>query len=180
MKRLPSRRRFLKETLAGLAFLSLGQVLPRSIGLAQVRFGAPSGLLFFSAHEYHLLQAIAERILGSGPADTPASGAVDVALRADNFLASADPDVKSQIHQLLSVFNSPLFTFLFDLRFSSFVEMAPDDQDSYLEDWMTSSLAFRRTGFQALKHVVTSMYYTDERSWEEIGYHGMFLPWERP
>jgi hypothetical protein len=41
---------------------------------------------------------------------------------------------------------------------------------------MTSSFGFRRTGFQALKRLSMSMHYTDERSWEEIGFHGMELP----
>jgi hypothetical protein len=49
-------------------------------------------------------------------------------------------------------------------------------QDSYLEGWMTSSLGFRRTGFQALKRLSMSMHYTDAHSWEEIGFHGMELP----
>jgi hypothetical protein len=57
--------------------------------------------------------------------------------------------------------------------------MSPQDKDSYLEDWMTSNLGFRRTGFQALKRISLSMFYTDSRSWTEIGYEGMFLPEDR-
>ena len=68
------------------------------------------------------------------------------------------------------------FAFLFDFRFSSFLDMNAADQDSYLEDWMTSSLEFRRTGYQALKRTCLSMFYTDTRSFADIGYHGMFLP----
>jgi hypothetical protein len=36
-------------------------------------------------------------------------------------------------------------------------------------------MGFRRTGFQALKRVSLSMFYTGSRSWTEIGYEGMFL-----
>jgi hypothetical protein len=57
--------------------------------------------------------------------------------------------------------------------------MSPADKDSYIEDWMTSNLGFRRTGFQALKRVSMSMFYTDSRSWKEIGYEGMFMPEDR-
>ena len=49
-------------------------------------------------------------------------------------------------------------------------------QDGYFEGWMTSSLGFRRTGFQALKRLSMSMVYTDQRSFGEIGYHGIEAP----
>ena len=68
---------------------------------------------------------------------------------------------------------------LLDFRMSSFLNMTLAVKDSYLHDWMTSSLGFRRTGFQALKRVSMSMFYTDSRTWKEIGYDGMFMPEDR-
>ncbi len=111
-------------------------------------------------------------------ADAPLSSD-EIALRADQFLSSEPPEIQEQLHTLFTVFNAPLFTFLFDWRFSSFLNMSPEDKDSYIEDWMTSPLPFRRTAFQALKRLSLSMYYTDSRSWPGIQYDGMFLPWER-
>jgi hypothetical protein len=164
-----TRRKFIKETIIGVIALGFGGATrrtdPLNPGFSEYRY--------FSAHEAEIFQAIAERIIGKVPLD------VDVVRRADLFLAEEDEEIREQIHQLLTVFNAPFFTFLFDLRFSSFITMSPGDQDSYLEDWMTSSLAFRRTGFQALKRLCVSMYYTDEQSWESIGYEGMFQPGER-
>jgi hypothetical protein len=172
-----SRRKFLKETLSGVVFLSMAKLMPSDILLANDL--VPNDLLFFSLKEYLIFEAVAERIIGPASPGQVRSKDVGVAARADQFLAGADPEVQEQIHQLLSVFNAPLFTFLFDFRTSSFLNMSPADKDSYIEDWMTSNLGFRRTGFQALKRVSMSMFYTDSRSWKEIGYEGMFMPEDR-
>jgi hypothetical protein len=51
--------------------------------------------------------------------------------------------------------------------------MSTESQDDYLEGWMTSRLGFRRTGFQALKRLCMSMYYTDPASFSAIGYTPM-------
>ncbi len=168
-----SRRTFLRQSVFGSLFLTVG-ALGRPL---QARSGISTSLLFFSDHEFEIMKAVAERVveLDSSSPMTPE----EVALRADGFLAVEPPEIQDQFHTLLYAFNAPLFTFLFDLRFSSFIGMSADDQTSYLEDWMTSTFAFRRTGFQALKRVSLSMYYTDSRSWPGIGYDGMFLPWER-
>lgn len=175
-----SRRRFLKQTTFGLLALGGGGVHALLRARQHLRPGIPSELLFFSAEEYAIVQALGRRLIGPDAQIGPAPGQTDVALRADRFLAEAEPDVQEQFHQLLVVFNAPLFTFLFDFRLSSFLAMPPDGQDTYLRDWMTSTLSFRRTAFQALKHLCASMYYTDTVTWKEIGYTGMFLPGERP
>jgi hypothetical protein len=174
-----SRRKFLKQTVLGGAFLTVTRIFPRDFLFAQSTEGIPTDLRYFSAQEYLILQALAERIIGPPAYGGPSANDIDVARHADQFLATADVEIQDQFHQLLTVFNAPFFTFLFDLRFSSFINMAPEDKDSYLEDWMTSNLALRRTGFQALKRLCLSMFYTDSRSWKEIGYEGMFLPEDR-
>lgn len=177
--RTTSRRKFLKKTLSGVVFLSAARLIPSEVLLASDRDQVPSDLLFFSPKEYLIFEAVADRIIGPATPSQVRTKDVGVAARADQFLAGADPEVQEQIHQLLSVFNAPLFTFLFDLRTSSFLNMSLADKDSYLEDWMTSSLGFRRTGFQALKRVSLSMFYTDNRTWKEIGFEGMFMPEDR-
>lgn len=134
-------------------------------------------LRFFSRHEHRLLQAVAERLVGTAgaaPADV-----IDIAGRADAYLALEDPEIQSQIHLLLAIFGSRLFAFLLDFRFEPFLKMDADAQVSYLEDWMSSPLEFRRTGFVALKRICLSMYYTDSRSFAAVGYEGMFLPEDR-
>jgi hypothetical protein len=173
-----SRRKFLKETLFGVAALSVAKFFPLGNAYAAVaEAGEP--LKFFSPMEFLIMKNVAARIVGDPTGGHPGTDVVNVAFRADAFLSNADPEVQDQFHQLLTVFNGALFAFLFDFRFSSFVDMSPAAQDSYLQSWMTSALSFRRTAFQALKRVSLSLFYTDSRTWNEVHYDGMFLPWER-
>jgi len=175
-----SRRKFLKETAVGVIALSAAKVVMfDTLRAEEVAAGTGQQLKIFSPMEFLVMQTVAERIVGTPLPNGISASDVNVAFRADAFLADADPEIQDQFHQLLTVFNGAIFTFLFDLRLSSFVEMAPEDQDSYLQSWMTSRLSFRRQGFQALKRISLSLFYTDKRSWNEIGYDGMFLPWER-
>jgi hypothetical protein len=178
-QRVTTRRKFLKETLAGAAVLSLSNLVPSGLLNAGESTQVPDRLLFFSRREYLIFEAIAERMIGTPSAGQPGVREVGVAARADQFLAGADPEVQDQLHQLFTVFNAPFFTFLFDFRTTSFLKMSATDKDSYLHDWMTSSIGFRRTAFQALKRVSLSMFYTENHSWQEIGYDGMFMPEER-
>jgi hypothetical protein len=168
-----TRRRFLKQTAIGTTALSAAHLIPFSDMSAQVPSDIVRQLRFFSPHEYLIMQAVSDRIVGASSNGEPSAADIGVALRADVFLSTADPEIQDQFHQLLTVFNAPIFTFLFDFRFSSFVNMKSEDQDSYLEDWMTSIIGFRRTGFQALKRTSLSMFYTEPRSWKEIGFDGM-------
>ncbi len=159
--------------------LGAAKIIPWDSACAEAAPKIQQQLKYFSQIEYLIMKKIGERIAGEPSAGNAGPDDVNVALRADAFLAGADPEIQEQFHQLLTVFNGAIFTFFFDFRFSSFIDMAPADQDSYLESWMTSSLEFRRTAFQALKRTSLSMFYTDSRSWNEIHYDGMFLPWER-
>jgi hypothetical protein len=177
--RRTTRRKFLKESLFGVAFLSSSKFIPFEALPANELSQVPKVLAFFSPREYLIFDAIAERMIGLPSTGQPSAKDVGVASRADQFLAGADPEVQDQLHQLFTVFNAPFFTFIFDFRFSSFLNMSPPDKDSYIRDWMTSRLGFRRTGFQALKRISLSMFYTDNRSWKEIGYEGMFMPEDR-
>jgi len=172
----PSRRRFLKDTLFGVAILASAKLLPSSLLVAQKQAGQSAALLFFSDAEYRIVNAAAARFIGTAADRLVDNNSIDVGLRADRFLSTADDEIKEQFHLLLSVFNSAIFAFLFDFRFSSFVGMSGEHQDSYLEDWMTSHLGFRRTAFQALKRLSMSMYYTDSRSWDALGYQPVTVP----
>ena len=171
-----SRRRFLKQSAFGVVALSAARFLPAFDSKIALPPEIEGQLRFLSPKEYQIMEAVADRMVGSPKEGTPSASEIGVALRADKFLAGADPEIQEQFHQLLTVFNAPAFTFLFDFRFSSFISMTPDDQDSYLEDWMTSVLGFRRTGFQALKRTTLSMFYTDPQSWKEIDFEGIDAP----
>lgn len=174
-----SRRKFLKETLFGAIALAAAKFIPLESVHAEIASEIQQQLKFFSPLEFLIIKKVAGRIAGASSDGNAGTDEVNVALRADAFLAGAEPEIQEQFHQLLTVFNGALFAFLFDFRFTSFVDMSPAEQDSYLQGWMTSGLAFRRTAFQALKRISLSMFYTDSRTWNEIHYEGMFLPWER-
>jgi hypothetical protein len=171
-----SRRRFLKQSAFGIVALSSARFLPSFGSEPELSAEIKGQLQFFSPKEYTIMEAVADRLIGRLNDAAPSASQVGVALRADKFLAGADPEIQGQFHQLLTVFNAPAFTFLFDFRFSSFVNMKPEDQDTYVEDWMTSVIGFRRTGFQALKRTSLSMFYTEPRSWKEIGFDGLDVP----
>lgn len=170
------RRRFLRRTLFGAAALFIAPVLPSGRIRAQIPTETARSLKFFSEEEYLVVSAASAHLTGHLPGEPGGGDGIDAALRADTFLSTEDLEIQDQIHLLLAIFNSSIAAFLFSFKFSGFLAMDGDARDSYLEGWMTSSLGFRRTGFQALKRLSMSMRYTDERSWEEIGYHGMELP----
>jgi Gluconate 2-dehydrogenase subunit 3 len=175
-----SRRRFLRSSASGIILLAAARFIPGARASAEPSGEIPGPLRYFSANEYRVLQAVSRRLIGPVPPEFPQGSGVDVPLRADTFLSEEDPEIQDQYHLLLTLFSSALFAFLFDFRLRRFLDMSADDQDSYLMDWMKSGLEVRRKGFSALKKLCLSMYYTDERSWPEIGYDGMFLPEERP
>jgi len=165
-----SRRVFLVRTLSGTLFLFLARWVPARLLTVLPQNQTADALRYFSGNELRIVRAIAERIIGPPAPGNPTASSIDVAARADRYLAGADQRIQEQFHLLLTLFNARLFTFLFDFRTQSFVDMSPDDQDSYLENWMTSPIAFRRTGFQALKRLCTGMFYTQSKAWDELGY----------
>jgi hypothetical protein len=180
MKSLASRRKFLKQTLTGTAVLSAAKFIPMTALAAELtQNDVPAPLVFFSRHEFRIIRAVAESIVGLHETSAEPVHADDVALRADQFLAVAEPEIQEQFHLLLVLFNSPIFTFVFDFQLKSFLDMSKPERDAYLNGWMTSIFAFRRTAFQGLKRLCMSMYYTDSKSWNEIHYSGMFLPENR-
>ena len=170
------RRRFLRQTLFGSAALFVAPLIPAKILRKQTARNTAPALLFFTQEEYAVMSAAAARLTGF-PAGAPDSrDTIDAALRADKFLSTEDPEIQDQIHLLLTIFNSPIAALFFSFEFSRFTSMDDKAQDGYFEGWMTSSLGFRRTGFQALKRLSMSMVYTDQRSFGEIGYHGIEAP----
>jgi hypothetical protein len=178
-RELIGRRRFLRRTLFGVAALSAARLLPSAYTHAGVPQTVSDQLTWFSEKEYLVVSAVSARLTGhAAPGSSPDKG-IDVALRADRFLATEDPEIQEQIHLLLTLFNSAFVAAVLEFKFSSFLDMGPEEKDEYLEGWMTSGISFRRTAFQALKRLCMSMHYTDARSSEEIGYHGMFMPEDR-
>lgn len=180
---METRRGFLKKTLGGAALLAAAGAVPLALRKTQLR--EPRGpLRFFSPEEYSVFAAVADRVLARGPADLPpelspqqrpappSATDLDVAGRADAFLAPIDETSAKELKQLLALFDNALFSVLTGGPARPFTRMTPEEQDAHLMRWATSRLAVRRTGFQALKRLAASMYYSSPLSYASVGYPG--------
>jgi hypothetical protein len=180
-----ARRRFLKKTIGGAALLAAAGAVPLALRKTQLR--APKGpLRFFTPAEYSVFAAVAERILARGTADVPrelegvlasrppapSSAEVDVAGKADAFLAPIDATSAKELKQLLALFDNALFSVVTGGPPRPFTRMTAAEQDAHLERWATSRMAVRRTGFQALKRLSAAVYYGSPETYPSVGYPG--------
>ena len=180
---METRRGLLKKTLGGAALLAAAGAVP--LALRKTRLREPRGPLhFFSPEEYSIFAAVADRVLARGPPDVPPELAaqrrpapptpaeLDVAGKADAFLAPLDEASAKDLKQLLALFDNALFSVLTGGPARPFTQMTPEEQDAHLERWATSRLAVRRTGFQALKRLAAAIYYSSPLSYASVGYPG--------
>src|SRR5712671_2692402 len=182
---METRRGFLKKTVAGAALLAAAGAVPVALRKTRLRT-APHPLRFFTAAEYSVFAAVADRVLARGTADVPAElagvlrarpaapapEAVDVAGKADAFLAPLDAQSAKDLKQLLALFDNALFSLATGGPPRPFTRMSPAEQDAHLERWATSRMAVRRTGFQALKRLSAAVYYGAPATYASVGYPG--------
>jgi hypothetical protein len=102
----------------------------------------------------------------------PSAADVDVAEKADAFLAPLDAASAKELKQLLLLFDNALFSLATGGPPRPFTRMSPQEQDAHLERWATSRMAVRRTGFQALKRLTAAMYYSQPATYASVGYPG--------
>jgi|GEM_PF-680049 len=160
-----SRRTFLKRGLLGGALLFLGGA---GLALFPSREVVPAGPapLVLEPRSLQVLAAFAARAVTAPGAD-PGT----IARRVDAVLACATPETKKDFNGLLGLFENALSGLLLDGRVQPFTRLDPAAQDAVLESWRTSSIAIRRTGFQALRKLCLAAFYADETSWGALGYH---------
>lgn len=167
------RRFFIKKTLLGTGALAFAQFLPVGCSRHLPASEKYENLEFFSAEEAYLLSQIAGRIIPLHEGEE--SHLYDVIERLDEYFAGAFPEDQKEFSRLLTVFNNPVFVFIFSGSFTSFDRMSDTQKDAYLRGWMISIWGFRRTAFQALKRLIMSMHYTRDASWAEIGFGGPLI-----
>jgi hypothetical protein len=97
---------------------------------------------------------------------------VDVAGKADAFLAPVDAASAKELKQLLLLFDNALFSVATGGPPRPFTRMSPQEQDAHIDRWATSRMAVRRTGFQALKRLTAAMYYAEPSTYASVGYPG--------
>jgi len=169
--RVEERRSFLKKGLLGgllLAIGGLGFLASRRSRLAPL---PPQGLKVLDPSEYAVLMAIAARMVPGGEG-FPSVQEVGVGLNADGILVRTDPAAAKEVKQLLKLFENALAGFIFSARIRPFTQLALEEQDQVLEDWESSRLEIRRTGFTALRTLVLASYFGSPLSWPAVHYPG--------
>lgn len=165
-----TRRGFLKKGLFGGLLLAVGGgtwlAFKRS---AQVEL--PTGLKVLDARRYAVVRALVERFIPARQ-DFPPPESLGTAKAVDAIMAMVDDSSRVELNQLLMLFENALPNFLFGLRTTPFTQMSPDEQQAVLNEWMTSRLALRRTGYLALRTIVMSAYYGNPATWPATGYPG--------
>jgi len=169
--RLTAARCSRRSFLAGAATLSLVAALGRPAKLAAiVGEGSKND---FDEPQWQVLRQAVTRLIAPAPG-WPDPIALGVARDIEQAMLEADPKVQKDFRKLLSTLGNRFVALLFDLRFTPFTRMSPEDQTAYLRDWMTSWMPQRRAGFQALKRLTVFAYYTHPDVWPAIDYDG---PW---
>lgn len=84
---------------------------------------------------------------------------------------------REQATRLFRVFENPFLNLLLNARFTKFSKLDPASREKYLFNLASSTLALKRSAFQALKRLVIFTYYgftplgqSTNPNWEEIGY----------
>lgn len=136
------------------------------------------------AHQ-QLLLALADTFIPSLPAETPAAafwqrpGSAGVRLELLTAALQAQPAARQrEFEQLLAVLDSPLLGLSWGGPLRRFVALSPERREALLQNWSRSPLPPLRQGFQALRKLVTFLYYADSApeapnpAWEAAGYPG--------
>lgn len=131
-------------------------------------------LQLLSARDAAILDAIAERITFTDDPAMPRFGGTTGLLSIDRALGQLSPDVVSDLHWALVLFEyGPPF---FVLRFSTFTGLDDAGKDAYLTAWAESRIATCRFAFGAFKNLAMLGYYSDESTWKGIHYDGPWVP----
>jgi hypothetical protein len=96
----------------------------------------------------------------------------ETAVRIDETLAGANHRTRSDFTQLLGLLDNALAGFLLDGNPTPFTHLGASEQEAVLEDWRTSRIGLRRTGYQALRRIIVTHYYADPANQAAIGYPG--------
>jgi hypothetical protein len=176
---MESRRGLLKKTVGGAAILAVAGAVPIALRRTKLReVPAARPLLFFTAAEYSIWAAVAERILAAAPgapeplASAPGAAQLDVAGKADAFFALLPEDDGKQMKQLIALFDNALFSFVTGGPATPFTQLDAAAQDAQLHAWATSRIGLRRTGFQAMKRLCCAIYFGQPQAWASAHYPG--------
>ncbi|HEY6104886.1 MAG TPA: gluconate 2-dehydrogenase subunit 3 family protein [Anaeromyxobacteraceae bacterium] len=177
------RRDFLKKGLVGGLLLAAGG----GVFLATRRTRAAAGLgplQVLTPEEATVVLAVANRLVPER-VGFPRPIEVGVPRKVDAVVAGLHTGTQKEIRRLLNLFEGAVAGFLFEGQLRTFTACSPWEQDDRLRGWAHSRVTLRRSGFRALKKLVTAAYYASPETWPAIGYPGPPLspppvPAERP
>ena len=169
-----SRRRLLKRSVVGATLLAIAGSVPLALRRTRLReLPAQRPLRFFTPAEYSIWAAVADRVLAEEkPSGGPTPAQIDVAARADAFLAPLPENDRKDLKQLLALFDNALFSALQGGPPRPFTTMSPEQQDAHLRRWQTSRLALQRTGYQAMKRLCCALFFSAPETYASVGYPG--------
>ncbi|HET6922445.1 MAG TPA: gluconate 2-dehydrogenase subunit 3 family protein [Anaeromyxobacteraceae bacterium] len=177
------RRDFLRKGLVGGLLLAAGG----GAFLATRRTRAAAGLgplQVLTPEEATVVLAVANRLVPER-VGFPRPLEVGVPRKVDAVVAGLHPGTQKEIRRLLNLFEGAVAGFLFEGQTRTFTTCSPWEQDDRLRGWAHSRVTLRRSGFRALKKLVTAAYYASPETWPALGYPGPPLspppvPAERP
>jgi len=129
--------------------------------------------------EFRTLQVICDALLPAGDSPWRASVPTRVAALLDRL---PNPDSLAQLRQLLGVFETPFANLLLARRWKKFSALSAAEREGYLRALARHRLSLLRGGFQALKRLVTLIYYGDTDQdgsnpiWATLDYPGPIAP----
>ena len=171
-------RRLHEHATTRRGFLQLAGTSASLVALAQLRALPAAGVAtgggpFFAPAETEVLTQVVERLVASDDREAPAVRDTETMATIDRICGDLDASVTGPLPWLLrAVEFGPI---LFDWTPSRFTHLDADRQDASLRGWMTSRLALRRQGFQALRNLAFLGYYAQPAAWPGIGYAGPLL-----
>jgi len=169
-----TRRGLITKTLGGAALLALAGSVPVALRKTRLReLPKDRALQFITPAEYSIWAAVADRMLAEEtPSGAPTATQLDVAAKADAFLAPLPQTDRKDLKQLLALFDNALFSVAQGGPARPFTAMSPAEQDAHVRRWQTSRLAIQRTGFQAMKRLCCALYFSAPETFPAAGYPG--------
>ena len=165
-----TRRSLLKKGLWGGGLLALSGV-GLSLQSSHIAHPPNIGLQVLTPQAFGTLLALINHVLPS-KIGFPATDEIRVAERVDALLAKMHPADGAELLQALQVIENPVLGALLDLRFQPFSAASPASQKQTLQNWKTSRLAVRRTGYVALSGLIKSSYFSHPKTYASVGYPG--------
>ena len=165
-----TRRSLLKKGLLGGGLLALSGV-GLSLQSSYIAHPPNVGLKVLTDQAYGTLLAIINHVLPPKEG-FPATDEIRVAERVDALLAQMHPADGAELLQALQVIENPVLGALLDLRFQPFSTASTASQKQTLQNWKTSRLPVRRTGYVALTGLIKSSYFSHPQTYAAVGYPG--------